>query len=171
MGNALHNGLGGEKAFHENLKDITTVFLLRNAIDALLKIVEGGERVKDACRDPVSRFDVLGGHQFPLDGEIPADSGIIAGHSRHLPWKISSAHEGHCLTCHPVSDGFPKRYSWSDAKSRMRWPRNSSRFTYREMAEEARFENTEASETIGLDLISSFHFQSLTEESRQGGTH
>ena len=89
MGDALHNGLGGEKTFDENLKDVATVFLFRNAIDALLEILEGGERVKDACRDPVSRFDVLGGHQLPLDGEIRADSGIIAGYSRQSPWESS----------------------------------------------------------------------------------
>jgi hypothetical protein len=36
------------------------------------------------------------------------------------------------------------------------------------LAEGARFENPEASETIGLDLISSFGSQSLTEESEAG---
>jgi hypothetical protein len=38
------------------------------------------------------------------------------------------------------------------------------------MAEEARFENPDASETIGLDLISSVRSQSLTEESEAGET-
>lgn len=38
-------------------------------------------------------------------------------------------------------------------------------FAYQEMAEGARFENPEASETIGPDLTSSFCSQSLTEES------
>ena len=89
MGDALHNALGGEKTFHENLKDIATVSLLRNAIDALLEIVEGGERVKDACRDPVSRFDVLGGHQFTLHREITAGSGIITRYSRQPLWESS----------------------------------------------------------------------------------
>lgn len=52
----------------------------------------------------------------------------------------------------------------------VRWPSNSLRFTYRGMAEEARFENPDASETIGLDLISSVRSQSLTEESEAGET-
>jgi hypothetical protein len=47
-------------------------------------------------------------------------------------------------------------------------PRNSPRFTYREMAEGARFENSEALETIGTDLTSSHRSQSLTEESEVG---
>lgn len=50
----------------------------------------------------------------------------------------------------------------------VRWPRSSLRFTYREMAEGARFENPEASETIGPDLVSSVDSQSLTEESEVG---
>jgi hypothetical protein len=36
------------------------------------------------------------------------------------------------------------------------------------LAEGARFENPKASETIGLDLISSVRSQSLTEESEAG---
>ncbi len=35
-------------------------------------------------------------------------------------------------------------------------PETHPRFTYREMVEGARFENPEASETIGLDLVVSF---------------
>ena len=56
--------------------------------------------------------------------------------------KEQSAHEGHCAMA-----------------------QNPPRFTYREMAEGARFENPEALETIGLDLTSSSCPQSLTEES------
>lgn len=41
-------------------------------------------------------------------------------------------------------------------------------FAYQEMAEEARFENPEAIETIGPDLTSSVRSQSLTEESEVG---
>ena len=37
------------------------------------------------------------------------------------------------------------------------------------MAEEARFENPTAPETIGPDLVSSVQSQSLTEESEVGG--
>jgi hypothetical protein len=36
------------------------------------------------------------------------------------------------------------------------------------MAEGARFENPDATETIGLDLISSFRSQPVTEESEDG---
>jgi hypothetical protein len=37
----------------------------------------------------------------------------------HCARPTRSAHEGHCLTGHPVIDGFPKRYPWSDAQSKM----------------------------------------------------
>jgi hypothetical protein len=36
------------------------------------------------------------------------------------------------------------------------------------LAEGARFENPEGQETIGSDLVSSFQFQSVTEESQAG---
>jgi hypothetical protein len=52
----------------------------------------------------------------------------------------------------------------------VRQPRNLPRFAYQKMAEGARFENPEASETIGPGLTSSFRFQSLTEESEADET-
>lgn len=50
----------------------------------------------------------------------------------------------------------------------VRWPGNSPHFSYQEMAEGTRFENPEALETTGPDLISSVRSQSLTEESVVG---
>lgn len=47
----------------------------------------------------------------------------------------------------------------------VRWPRNSPRFTYREMAEGTRFEAPTGAETIGRDRISWVRSQQLTEES------
>jgi len=52
----------------------------------------------------------------------------------------------------------------------VRWPRNSPHFTSREMAEGARFENPEASETIVPDLVSSSQSQSLAEGSEANET-
>jgi hypothetical protein len=50
----------------------------------------------------------------------------------------------------------------------VRQPRSLPSFAYQEMAEGARFENSTAPETIGRDSISSFHSQSVTEESEVG---
>jgi hypothetical protein len=50
----------------------------------------------------------------------------------------------------------------------VRQPRNLPRFAYQKMAEGARFENPEASETIGPNLTSSLQSQSLKEESEAG---
>ena len=50
----------------------------------------------------------------------------------------------------------------------VRQPRSLPRFAYQEMAEGARFENPDASETIGPDLVPSVRSQSLTEEPEVG---
>ena len=47
----------------------------------------------------------------------------------------------------------------------VRQPRSLPSFAYQGMAEGARFENSSAPETIGPDLLSSVHSQSLTDES------
>ena len=50
----------------------------------------------------------------------------------------------------------------------VRSPETHPRFTYREMAEGARFETSDAIETIVPDLVLSIQSQSLTEESEAG---
>lgn len=50
----------------------------------------------------------------------------------------------------------------------VRQPRSLPSFAYQKMAEEARFENPDALETIDTDLASSFQSQSVTEESEAG---
>jgi len=52
----------------------------------------------------------------------------------------------------------------------VRSPETHPRFTYREMAEGARFENPEALETIVPDLLSSVDSQTPTEESEADET-
>ena len=47
-------------------------------------------------------------------------------------------------------------------------PRSLPSFAYQKMAERARFENPEASETIGPDRVSSFRSQSLNVEYAPG---
>ena len=51
----------------------------------------------------------------------------------------------------------------------MRWPGNSPRFTYQEIAEGTRFENPTALETIGSDRVSLVCSGSLTEDSEGEG--